>query len=62
MKWQRKQANPAKSILFEVEKTHNDQITKDKPTTNVTEQRNTLTQKRIVGLGDQRASNPRYAT
>ena len=34
MKWQKKQANPTKRILFEVEKIHNDQITKETPTTN----------------------------
>ena len=34
MKWQKKQAKPAKSILSKVEKIHNDQITKETPTTN----------------------------
>ena len=34
MKWQKKQAKPAKSILFKVEKIHNDPITKETPTTN----------------------------
>ena len=34
MKWQTKQANPTKSILSKVEKIHNDQITKETPTTN----------------------------
>ena len=34
MKWQTKQANPTTSILSKVEKIHNDQITKETPTTN----------------------------
>jgi len=34
MKWQTKQANPPTSILSKVEKIHNDQITKETPTTN----------------------------
>ena len=34
MKWQTKQANPTTSILSKVEKMHNDQITKETPTTN----------------------------
>jgi hypothetical protein len=33
MKWQTKQANPPTSILSKVEKIHNDQITKETPTT-----------------------------
>ena len=33
MKWQTKQANPTTSILSKVEKIHNDQITKETPTT-----------------------------
>ena len=33
MKWQTKQTNPATSILSKVEKIHNDQITKETPTT-----------------------------
>ena len=33
MKWQMKQANPTTSILSKVEKIHNDQITKETPTT-----------------------------
>jgi hypothetical protein len=34
MKWQTKQANPPTNILSKVEKIHNDQITKETPTTN----------------------------
>ena len=34
MKWQTKQTNPPTSILSKVEKIHNDQITKETPTTN----------------------------
>ena len=34
MKWQMKQTNPPTSILSKVEKIHNDQVTKETPTTN----------------------------
>ena len=33
MEWQTKQTNPTTSILSKVEKIHNDQITKETPTT-----------------------------
>ena len=34
MKWQTKQTNPPTSILSKVKKIHNNQITKETPTTN----------------------------
>ena len=59
MKWQKKQENPTKSVLSKVEKIHNDQITKETPTTQMMKKR---TQKQWMGLGDQMASTRRYST